>query len=586
MQWAGVGMWMVLGLSACSPTKTEIGNLNVIPQPQEVSQDIQAHPFVINPQTGIVYPEGNEKLQRTAEFLASYIKEATGITVRTTTEAARKNSIILAVDGSITNKEGYQLEVTSENIHLNGGSESGVFYGIQTLYKALPLTKNKQVSAAIPVGTVNDYPRFGYRGFMVDVGRHYFPVSYLKQIIDMLALHNINYFHWHLTEDQGWRIEIKKYPKLTEIGSMRPRTLIDRETQTYDETPHSGFYTQEEAKEIVKYAADRFITVIPEVDLPGHMMGALVSYPELGCTGGPYEIPCKWGVFPDVLCGGNDRTLQFAKDVLNEIMDIFPSPYIHIGGDECPKVRWEKCPKCQARIKALGIKGDSKHSKEEYLQSYVIHEAEKFLTGNGRSMIGWDEILEGGLAPNATVMSWRGEAGGIEAARQQHNVIMTPNTYLYFDYYQAKDTDSEPLAIGGYLPMERVYSYEPMPSALSPEEQKFITGVQANLWTEYIPTMAQAQYMVLPRMAALCETQWSAPEKKQDYQGFLKRTARLTRIYQLKGWNYATHIFDVNVHIAPNTETGKLDVTAGTIDDAPVYYTLDGTEPTTASSMV
>lgn len=323
MQWAGVGMWMVLGLSACSPTKTEIGNLNVIPQPQEVSQDIQAHPFVINPQTGIVYPEGNEKLQRTAEFLASYIKEATGITVRTTTEAARKNSIILAVDGSITNKEGYQLEVTSENIHLNGGSESGVFYGIQTLYKALPLTKNKQVSAAIPVGTVNDYPRFGYRGFMVDVGRHYFPVSYLKQIIDMLALHNINYFHWHLTEDQGWRIEIKKYPKLTEIGSMRPRTLIDRETQTYDETPHSGFYTQEEAKEIVKYAADRFITVIPEVDLPGHMMGALVSYPELGCTGGPYEIPCKWGVFPDVLCGGNDRTLQFAKDVLNEIMDIW-----------------------------------------------------------------------------------------------------------------------------------------------------------------------------------------------------------------------------------------------------------------------
>ena len=244
MQWAGVGMWMVLGLSACSPTKTEIGNLNVIPQPQEVSQDIQAHPFVINPQTGIVYPEGNEKLQRTAEFLASYIEEATGITVRTTTEAARKNSIILAVDGSITNKEGYQLEVTSENIHLNGGSESGVFYGIQTLYKALPLTKNKQVSAAIPVGTVNDYPRFGYRGFMVDVGRHYFPVSYLKQIIDMLALHNINYFHWHLTEDQGWRIEIKKYPKLTEIGSMRPRTLIDRETQTYDETPHSGFYTQ------------------------------------------------------------------------------------------------------------------------------------------------------------------------------------------------------------------------------------------------------------------------------------------------------------------------------------------------------
>ena len=290
------------------------------------------------------------------------------------------------------------------------------------------------------------------------------------------------------------------------------------------------------------------------------MQAALAAYPELGCTGGPYEVWRMWGISDNVLCAGNDQTIRFIKDVLAEIIDIFPSEYIHVGGDECPKVKWETCPKCQARIKALGIKGDSKHSKEEYLQSYVLHEAEKFLTENGRSMIGWDEILEGGLAPNATVMSWRGEAGGIEAARQQHNVIMTPNTYLYFDYYQAKDTDSEPLAIGGYLPMERVYSYEPMPSALSPEEQKFITGVQANLWTEYIPTMAQAQYMVLPRMAALCETQWSAPEKKQDYQGFLKRTARLTRIYQLKGWNYATHIFDVNVNIAPNTETGKLDV--------------------------
>ena len=322
MQWAGLGMWVALTLSACTPTKREVGNLNVIPQPQEVVQNFQENPFVIHSGTKIVYPAGNEKLERTAEFLASYIKEATGLTVQCTTENKEGDAIILSVDTAIKQKEGYRLEVTSNNIRLAGGSEAGVFYGIQTLHKSMPVTKDRESASAIPAGIVNDYPRFDYRGFMVDVGRHYFPVSYLKQIIDMLALHNINYFHWHLTEDQGWRIEIKKYPKLTEIGSTRPRTLMDWSTREYDETPHSGFYTQEEAKEIVKYAADRFITVIPEVDLPGHMMAALASYPELGCTGGPYEIPCEWGVFPDVLCGGNARALEFAKDVLNEIMDI------------------------------------------------------------------------------------------------------------------------------------------------------------------------------------------------------------------------------------------------------------------------
>lgn len=331
MQWAGLGMWVALTLSACTPTKREVGNLNVIPQPQEIVQNFQENPFVIHSGTKIVYPAGNEKLERTAEFLASYIKEATGLTVQCTTENKESDAIILSVDTAIKQKEGYRLEVTSNNIRLAGGSEAGVFYGIQTLHKSMPVTKDRESASAIPAGIVNDYPRFDYRGFMVDVGRHYFPVSYLKQIIDMLALHNINYFHWHLTEDQGWRIEIKKYPKLTEIGSTRPRTLMDWSTREYDETPHSGFYTQEEAKEIVKYAADRFITVIPEVDLPGHMMAALASYPELGCTGGPYEIPCEWGVFPDVLCGGNTKALEFAKDVLNEIMDIIFLPLTFIS---------------------------------------------------------------------------------------------------------------------------------------------------------------------------------------------------------------------------------------------------------------
>ena len=536
MQWAGVGMWMVLGLSACSPTKTEIGNLNVIPQPQEVSQDIQAHPFVINPQTGIVYPEGNEKLQRTAEFLASYIKEATGITVRTTTEAARKNSIILAVDGSITNKEGYQLEVTSENIHLNGGSESGVFYGIQTLYKALPLTKNKQVSAAIAVGTVNDYPRFGYRGFMVDVGRHYFPVSYLKQIIDMLALHNINYFHWHLTEDQGWRIEIKKYPKLTEIGAWRDRTVIGRNTEEYDNTRYGGFYTQEQAKEIVKYAGERYITVIPEVDLPGHMLSALAAYPEMGCTGGPYEVCPRWGVFEDVLCIGNEKSMQFLEDVMAEIIDIFPSKYIHIGGDEAPRTRWKKCPKCQARIRTEKLKADKHHTAEDRLQSYCMTRIEKLLNSKGRQIIGWDEILEGDVAPNATVMSWRGSAGGIKAAQLGHDVIMTPNDYCYFDYYQSEDTRHEPFAIGGFVPLEKVYSLNPTAS-LTEEQAKHILGTQANLWTEYIPTSEQVEYMVLPRMAALAEVQWTQLEKK-DYTNFTTRLAGLIGLYRRDGLNY------------------------------------------------
>ena len=321
-------------------------------------------------------------------------------------------------------------EITAENARTNGerlyalygmkGARGEALSGYATVLKtALPILKDGKVAAALPAGTVTDFPRFRYRGFMIDVGRHFFPVSYLKQMIDLMALHNINYFHWHLTEDQGWRIEIKKYPKLTEIGSKRDSTIIDWETKKFDGKPHSGFYTQDEAREIVRYAADRFITVVPEIDLPGHTTAALASYPELGCTGGPYKVLCSFGVFPDVLCAGNDQTLQFTKDVLDEIMDIFPSEYIHIGGDECPKSRWEKCPKCQAKIKELGIKTLPKHSKENQLQTYFMSELEKEINAHGRRMLGWDEVLEGGLTPNSTIMSWRGIQGGIEAARDR-----------------------------------------------------------------------------------------------------------------------------------------------------------------------
>ena len=573
--------WSLAGLlmTACSNQPTTVANYEVVPMPLEINTTQQAS-FLLKSGVTVYYPAGNEKMQRNAEFLASYVKAQTGIELQVQAGEGGKGGIVLQLGLANDNPEAYQLKVDASQVVISSPSEAGVFYGIQTLRKAVDVAEGSNVE--LPAVEIKDQPRFGYRGMMLDVGRHFFSMDEIKTYIDMMALHNINRFHWHLSEDQGWRIEIKKYPKLTVIGSMRKETVIGHNSGKYDGKPYGGFYTQEQAKEIVAYAAERYITVIPEIDLPGHMQAALAAYPELGCTGGPYEVWTQWGVSDNVLCAGNDQTIQFIKDVLAEIVEIFPSEYIHVGGDECPKVKWSTCPKCQARIKALGLKSDNKHTKEERLQSYVIHEAEEFLNSKGRKMIGWDETLEGGLAPNATVMSWRGEAGGIEAAKQHHDVVMTPNTYLYFDYYQSKDTETEPMAIGGYLPIERVYSYEPMPKSLSPEEQKYIVGVQANLWTEYIPDFKQVQYMVLPRMAALSESQWCAPEKK-NYEAFLQRVSRLVNIYAKNGWNYATHIFDVMLDLKPNTETGTLDAVARTIDNAPIYYTLDGSEPTTAS---
>ena len=567
-------------LLSCN-TEVKEANYQIIPLPQEISVMDQAAPFILSNGTKIMYPEGNEKMQKNAEFLASYIKDLTGksLAVQAGTDG---KGIILQLGGNAKNPEGYQLKVTSDQVVISGPTEAGVFYGIQTLRKSIPVAQG--VDIALPAVEINDYPRFSYRGAMLDVSRHFFPVDSVKRFIDMLALHNINRFHWHLSEDQGWRIEIKSRPELTEIGSKRAETVIGHNSGKYDGKPYGGFFTQEEAKEIVAYAAERHITVIPEIDLPGHMQAALTAYPNLGCTGGPYEVWKIWGVSEDVLCAGNDETLKFIDDVLGEIIQIFPSEYIHVGGDECPKVRWTKCPKCQDRIKALGIKADKNHTAEEKLQSFIINHAEKFLNDHGRQIIGWDEILEGGLAPNATVMSWRGEGGGIEAAKQKHDVIMSPNTYLYFDYYQSKDVEQEPEAIGGYLPLERVYSYEPMPASLTPEEQKYIKGVQANLWTEYIPTFSQVEYMELPRMAALADIQWTNPEHK-DYQDFLQRLVRMVKIYDVYQYNYAKHVFDVTARFEPNAETGTVDVTLSTVDNCPVYYTLDGTDPTTASQL-
>lgn len=566
------------GLLSCTQ-QYESADYRVVPLPQEITLNEEADGFELNLNTSIAYPAGDETMQRNAAFLAEYIKEKCGLELQTTDEQKKKNTILLSTSYSSENKEAYELTVTDDKVTINGASPAGVFYGIQTLRKALPVASD---NILLPAVVINDAPRFPYRGAHFDVSRHFFTVDSVKRFIDMLALHNINRFHWHLTDDQGWRIEIKKYPELTTISSYRPETVIGRNTDKYDGIPHDGSYTQEECREIVKYAAERHITVIPEIDLPGHMQAALAAYPHLGCTGGPYEVWKMWGVSENVLCAGNDQTLRFIEDILNEVIDIFPSEYIHVGGDECPKTRWEKCPKCQARIKDLGLKDDAKHSAEMYLQSYIISHAEKFLNSKGRQIIGWDEILEGGLAPNATVHSWRGIEGAIAAARQGHNSIMSPTTFMYFDYYQSKDTEHEPLAIGGYVPVEKVYSFEPIPDVLTPEERKHIIGVQANLWTEYVPTYKHVEYMELPRMAALCEVQWTMPEKK-NYDDFKQRLAGLVKMYDIKEYNYAKHLFDVEVAFAPDNENKAIVATLSTIDNAPVYYTTDGSEPTTSS---
>ena len=576
---------LALAITSCARQDIE-ASYQVVPLPQEVSLNAET-PFRLNRNTLIAYPEGNDLLKRNAEFLAEYIGQATGFVLPTQGLAEgkepAKHSIVLGLSADIANKEGYVLDVQADNVFLNGQTPNGVFYGIQTLRKAIP-AQTTATDILLPAGVINDEPRFPYRGLHLDVSRHFFPLEFIKEYIDLLALHNMNTFHWHLTDDQGWRIEIKRYPKLTEVGAMRNRTVIGKNSGKYDNTPYGGFYTQEEAREIVEYARERYIDVIPEVDLPGHMLAALAAYPELGCTGGPYEVCPEWGIFEDVLCIGNDKTFEFLEGVMEEIIDIFPSRYIHIGGDECPRTRWQSCPKCQARIKAEGLKADKNHTAEDRLQSYCMTRIEKFLNAHGRQIIGWDEILDGDVAPNATVMSWRGMEGGIKAAQLGHDVIMVPTSYAYLDYYQTDDLTDEPFGIGGYVPVEKVYSLEPVPAALTAEQAKHILGAQANLWTEYILTPEHAEYMILPRIAALCEVQWTQPEKK-DFQDFAKRLVSLMKLYQRDGLNYAKHIFNLKAAFTPDAANKTINVTLGTVDDAPIYYTLDGTEPTTASTL-
>ena len=534
---------MCVCLSGISHAQTKFADFHVVPLPQKIELpqnkgDLKVQEVLkLNQVTTIVCDARDGDMMRNARFLAGYVEAGTGLRLPVNgTAGKRQLSIRLALNRKFTAKEGYRISFDRKGIVIEGATAQGVFYGIQTLRKALPMAPASEI--AVPVCTIEDAPRFAYRGMHLDVSRHFFGIDEVKRYIDMLALHNMNVFHWHLTDDQGWRLEIKKYPELTEVGAWRDGTVVGRNMGLYDNVHYGGFFTQEEAREVVEYAREHYITVIPEVDMPGHMLAAMTAYPHLGCTGGPYQVERMWGVFDDILCAGKEETFRFVEDVLNEVMQIFPSQYIHIGGDEAPRTRWKACPLCQKRIADEGIKGDNRHSAEDKLQSYFTKRVERYLNEHGRKIIGWDEILDGEVNPSATVMSWRDTESGMRGAEMGHDVIMSPNSILYFDHYQIPATNwSNTTLIGGFSPLEKVYAYEPAPDTLPADVRKRIIGVQANLWTEYIGCNDLLEYMALPRMGALSELQWMQPEHK-NYENFKQRERSMLDIYRAQGWKF------------------------------------------------
>ena len=519
----------------------------VVPLPKDIHM-AKDDPFLLDASCLVVCTSTDEQMQQNVSFLQTYIQEQTGFCLPLTDKMPKITKkgpkvITLLVNPKITNAEGYRLTVhPKRGVTIEGGSPRGVFYGVQTLRKSLAgvsTTEAQTLPVSLPAVTITDEPRFGYRAMHLDVCRHFFSVDQVKEYIDILALHGMNTFHWHLTDDQGWRIESKKYPRLHMIGSQRRHTVIGRNSGLFDDTPHGGYYTQQQLRDVVSYAAERCITVIPEVELPGHALAILAAYPELGCTGGPYEVEPTWGVFDDILCAGNDKVFELLSDVMDEVAAIFPSHYINIGGDEAPKTRWKQCPKCQRRIREQGIKGGGGLSAEAKLQGYFTNRMEKYINSLGRSIIGWDEIMEGDISQSATVLCWRGIEHGIKAAHEGHDVIMAPTAYCYFDYYQlAEDKHwNKPLLIGGYVPLEKIYSYEPAPDSLDEATRRHIIGVQANIWTEYIAWRSLLLYQMLPRAAALSEVQWVSPDKK-DFADFRRRLSPLLGIYRQQGYIY------------------------------------------------
>lgn len=559
--------------------------INIIPQPVSVKMSTKST-FRYDSNTKIIC-SFNPPEYEVAEYLHSFLKKYNPnirpiVPKRDNPKYSTSNSIIFVLSSDKTlGKEGYQMDVHKDKIIISANQSAGFFYASQTLiqilmptWKVVDGTEPLILTKDVPIGTIIDYPRFAYRGKHLDCARHFFSTAEIKQYLDLLAFHKLNTFHWHLTDDQGWRIEIKQYPLLQETASKRKQTLIGSYANTphkYDNTEYGGYYTQEEIKEIVAYAKKLHINIIPEIEMPGHALAALSAYPNLGCEEKNYEAACTWGVFEDVFCT-KEETFIFLQNVLDEVVELFPSEYIHIGGDECPKVKWKACNVCQQRIKDNNL-------KDEYeLQSYFMNRIEKYLEGKGKKVIGWDEILEGGLKGKATVMSWQGEAGGIAAAKSGHDAIMTPTAYLYFDYYQ-NSADQEPLAIGGFNPLKKVYNYEPVPKELTPQEAKHIIGVQANTWTEYIKTFDKVQYMDIPRIAALSEIAWT-PKEKKNYTDFLKRLDLQMGRYDNLNYNYSTSHYAITSTTSINKKTKNLEIALTTpMQKATIRYTLDGKDP-------
>lgn len=508
----------------------------VVPLP--VVNGIKSADFSLSGQCLVNYPMGNRNMERNAQFLSQYIEEITGmhLSIRPVINTQEgKGNITLALDPKISNDEGYEMLVTPRGVTIKGKTAAGVFYGIQVLRQSIPIGNAAVVY--LPAAQVSSDPRFSYRGMHLDCVRHFFPVSTVKHYIDMMALHGMNRLHWHLTDDQGWRIEIKKYPRLTEVGGWRKGTILGHNSPVNDGIRYGGYYTQDEIRDIIRYAADRYITIIPEVDMPGHMVAAMSAYPELGCTGGPYEVWCMWGVTDDILCVGKDQTLRFVKDILDEVVALFPGEYIHIGGDESPRIRWQECPRCQQRIHDLGLKAHDKQSAEALLQGWFTTQVQQYLSQHGRRIIGWDELLGCDVDTTATIMSWTGAEPGARGAMLGHDVIMTPNTPLYFDHYQTKSTWNEPMAFGGCATLKMAYDFEPIAGNLPADKRHHILGAQGNVWTEYITCEPQIDYQVLPRMAALSEVLWLDSANK-DYSDFKARLTHLAEIYKFYHWTY------------------------------------------------
>lgn len=557
------------------------GSVNIVPVPMQLTQGKGV--FIIQNGTRILVDETNGTNEM-AGLLSEKIRLSSGLNLETGSYNAafpKNNTIVFTTLGAEVElgKEGYSIEVTEANVFIRAISANGFFYGLQTLFQLMPPDIEKSVSGlktfSLPAVTIKDMPRFGYRGLHLDVGRHMYPVGFIKKYIDVMAMYKLNTFHWHLTEDQGWRIEIKKYPLLTKVGSIRKGSQIGQ-TDVSDTIPYGGFYTQAEAREIVAYAASKYITVIPEIEMPGHSVAALTAYPWLSCTGGPFEVRTKWGVADDILCAGNDSVFIFMQDVLTEILDIFPSTYIHIGGDEAPKVRWQHCPKCQSRIHSEGLKDEAE------LQSYFIKRIEKFLISKNRRLIGWDEILEGGLAPEATVMAWRGIQAGIDAANQGHDAIMTPVDFCYFDYYQG-DPATETDAGGGRITLKTVYSYNPVPPVLLPEQQKHIIGVQGNVWTEHVKTPEAVECKAFPRAVALAEVAWSQQDRR-NWDDFINRMDNQFPRLDNMGIKYSKGSFNVDFTMKRENNRNLIVLTSET-KDMEIRYTTDGSDPVPASSL-